>query len=260
VGQPAPIKWPDAPREQVYRSGMSPLEYWRALCKAEAGEFIYKTVPKVTAIYQVRPRAKESEYAYRDRYAMEDPYGYIESESGTLDNIPAVNGPGFGSRKSPGTYPVFETPILENDIPRVAQKYYGPTLFQPVPPGKPYQRFFGYDRRDRKTRQLEYVSQLESRYGWTWRGIRRPQDREVGVAGGELAVVDLKTGEILGLRRGFALGALEAGKPVNWFHGNVCPEYHLMPGIGQIRNRNKDFDFSLWFINKVLVPVGEYTD
>jgi hypothetical protein len=260
VGQPAPIKWPDAPREQVYRSGMSPLEYWRALCKAEAGEFIYRTVPKVTAIYQVRPRAKESEYAYRDRYAMEDPYGYMESESGTLDHVPWMFvGPELISRKTPGLYRIFETPILENDIPKVRHQFFSPSLFQPVPPGKPYQRFFGQTEA-RKTMQLEYTAQLESRYGWTWRGIRRPHDREVGVAGGELAVVDLKTGEILGLRRGFALGALEAGKPVNWFHGNVCPEYHLMPGIGQIRKRNKDIDFSLWFINKVLLPVVQYKD
>ncbi|MCX7891902.1 MAG: hypothetical protein N2544_05985, partial [Burkholderiales bacterium] len=88
VGKPAPIKWPEAPRESVYRPGMSALEYWRALCKAEAGEFIYRTVPGVTAIYQVRPRAKEPGLALGDRYVMEDPYGYIEAESGTLDNIP----------------------------------------------------------------------------------------------------------------------------------------------------------------------------
>lgn len=261
VGQPAPIKWPEAPKESVYRPGMSPLEYWRALCKAEGGEFIYKTVPKVTAIYQIRPRAKESELAYRDRYVMEDPYGYIESESGTLDNLPwMVVGPERASKQVAGYYRVLETPVLENDLPQVRHQFFPQSLFQPVPPDKPYQRFAGYDKRDRKTMQLTYVSQLDSRYGWTWRGIRRPQDREVGVAGGELAVVDLKTGEILALRRGFALGALEAGKPVNWFHGNVCPEYHLMPGVGKVRGRNKDVDFSRWFIAKVLSPIVEFTD
>lgn len=101
---------------------------------------------------------------------------------------------------------------------------------------------------------------VQSRYGWTWRGIKRPFDREVGVAGGELAVVDLKTGEILGLRRGFVLGARRLGGPVGWGGGNACPEYALMPGLGEVRRRNKDFDFSFWFINKVLLPVGEYKD
>ncbi len=261
IGKPAPIKWPDPPKEQVYRPGMSALEYWRALCKAEAGEFIYKTVPKVTAIYQIRPRAKEPGRAYSDRYVMEDPYGYIEAEAGTLGHIPwFVTGPGWRSRKSPGSYPVFESPALENDIPRMQEKYYAASLFQAGPPGKPYLRFSEYDKLSWKTMRMDYTDKLQSRYGWTWRGIRRPHDREVGVAGGELAVVDLKTGEILGLRRGFILGSIEAGKPVNWFHGNVCPEYALMPGIGKIRNRNKDMDFSLWFIDKVLQPVGEYRD
>ena len=261
LGQPAPIRWPEAPKVSVYREGMSALEYWRALCKAEAGEFIARTVPNVTAIYQVRPRLKESEYAYRDRYVMEDPYGYIESESGTLDGIPwFVTGPGWRSRKSSGSYAVFETPILEDDIHPTRHQYFPASLFVPPPPGRPFQQFSGYDKTTRHTMRMDYIAQPSSRYGWTWRGIRRPKDREVGVAGGELAVVDLRTGDILGLRRGFALGSIEAGKPVNWFHGNVCPEYHLMPGIGQLRQRSKDADFSLWFINKVLIPVGTYRD
>jgi hypothetical protein len=191
---------------------------------------------------------------------MEDPYGYIEAESGTIDKVAWMFvGPKLISRKTPGLYRALETPTLENDIPKTQEKYYPPSVFQTAPAGKPYQRFTDYTG-PRDTMRMEYVDQPQSRYGWTWRGIRRPHDREVGVAGGELAVVDLKTGEILGLRRGFILGSIEAGKPVNWFHGNVCPEYALMPGIGKIRNRNKDMDFSLWFINKVLIPEVEYKD
>lgn len=255
-----PIKWPDPPKESVYKSGMGPIEYWRALCKAEAGEFIYRTVKDVDAIYQIRPRPKESAYAGRDRYVMEDPYGYIGSESGTLDNIPGrVVGPGWGSRKSAGKYPNFETPILQDDIHWTRHKYFHASLFQKLPTTKPYQRFSGYDGRDKNTTQLEYVDKLASKYGWTWRGIRRPLDREIGVAGGELAVVDLRSGEILGLRRGFILGAYELEKPIGW-GGDACPEYSLMPGIGEKRRRNKDFDFSFWFINKVLIPIGEYKD
>ncbi len=85
----------------------------------------------------------------------------------------------------------------------------------------------------------------------------RKLDREIGVSGGELAVVDLKTGEILGLRRGFLLGSNEIGGRLNWNGGNACPEYSSQPGIGSLRRRNKDMDFSLWFINKILLPIGE---
>jgi hypothetical protein len=258
----SPMKWPDPPKEQVYKPGMGPVEYWRALCKAEAGEFIYRTVPNVTAIYQIRPRPKESEYSVSDRYVREDPYGYIDSESGTMGDVPWMYlGSGWGSRKSSGKYFTFETPILPNDRSKAAYgKYFPSTLFDPPPPGERFQRFSGYDQRSRQSATIEYSNNLVSEYGWTWRGIKRAFDRELGVAGGELAVVDLKTGEILGLRRGFILGSVEQGRRARWSGGNVCPEYFQMPGIGMMRERSKDFDFSLWFINKVLIPVGTYKD
>lgn len=255
-----PIKWPAPPKEQVYKPGMGPIEYWRALCKAEAGEFIYRTIPDVKSIYQIRPRPKENEYSGSDRYVREDPYGYISSESGTLDNIPwMVVGQGWASRKSPGGYPNFETPILENDIHRTRQKYFPAELFQSIPDGKPYQSYSGYSNRYIQMK-LEYREKVSSRYGWTWRGIKRSFDRVIGVAGGELAVVDLNSGEIIALRRGFILGARQLGGLVGWGGGNACPEYSLMPGIGTVRRRNKDMDFSLWFINKVLLPIGKYRD
>ncbi len=257
--QTPPIKWPDAPKEPAYKVGMTPFEYWLALCKAEAGEFIYKTVKDVTSIYQVRPRAREPEYALGDRYALEDPYGYVEGESSDRTKIPWLFvGPGWTSAMSPGSYPVLETPALPNDPRAGLTKYYPASIVEPVPVDRPYQKYAGYDGRNRRTMQIEYIERVDSRYGWTWRGISRPRDRDLAIAGGELAVVDLYTGEILGLRRGFIVGAAAAGTRVNWFFGNVCPEYSRMPGIGKIRKRDKDIDFSLWFIDKVLLPIGRF--
>lgn len=257
----SPLKWPDAPKETVYRPSMGPIDYWRALCKAEAGEFIYRTVQNVDAIYQIRPRPKETSYAFQDRYVMEDPYGYTESESGLLEEIPwQVVGPGWGSRKSAGKYPVFETPILDTALHWTQRKYYPSELFEPKPSARSFQRFSGYDRRSRATMAIKYENKVLSRYGWTWRGIQRPLDRGIGVAGGELAVVDLRNGELLALRRGFLLGAAKSGESVGWGGGTACPEYHQIPGIGEVRGRSKDFDFSFWFINKVLIPIGTFRD
>jgi hypothetical protein len=76
------IKWPAPPKESVYRAGMSGREYFAALCKAEAGEFIYKTVENVEGIYQIRPRVpQESNPELMDRYVMEDPYGHTGWEA-----------------------------------------------------------------------------------------------------------------------------------------------------------------------------------
>ena len=69
-------KLPDPPNPAVYRSGMTSKEYFDALCKVEAGEFIYKVVESVEGVYQIRPRKKASWQAIMDRYVMEDPYGY----------------------------------------------------------------------------------------------------------------------------------------------------------------------------------------
>lgn len=257
----SPMKWPEPPKVQVYRPGMSPVDYWRALCKSEAGEFISRTVENAEGFYLVRPRPVEDQYAFSDRYVLEDPYGYVVSETGTLSGMPwLVVGPELVSRKSAAKYGFFETPILPNDIGLGSRKYYPAWVFEQAPAGKRFMRFFDYFDRSKFDMKMEYVNELKSRYGITWRGIRRTNDRELGVAGGELAVVDLRSGEILGLRRGFVLGRVSEKGPVGWGSGNACPEYSLMPGIGAIRRRNKDIDFTLWFVNKVLIPRFQYRD
>ena len=257
----SPMKWPEPPKTQVYRPGMSPVDYWRALCKSEGGEFIFRTVENVEGFYVIRPRPSEDEYAFGDRWVMEDPYGYMRSERGTLGGMPWMfTGPELISRKTPGLYRYLESPILPNDVGLGSKKYYPSWVFQPPPPDKRFARFSGYDSQSRHTASVEYTNVPISHYGITWRGIRRTSDRELGVAGGELAIVELKTGEILGLRRGFVLGQVDPKGPVGWGSGNVCPEYAFMPGIGSIRKRHKDIDFTLWFINKVLIPRVQYKD
>ncbi len=250
----SPMKWPDAPAKPVYQVGMGPIDYWRALCKAEAGEFITRTVEKVDGLFLIRRRTPEMEGARGDRFVMEDPYGYVNAETGTYDNVPGMwTGPIETSSKGLPRFRYLETTPLINDIQPTSAKYFDSSLFQPRPEGGRYQRF-SRPVLGQKAVKLEYARSVNAKYGVTWRGIKRPRDRDVGVAGGELAVVDLATGEILGLRRGFVLGARNLGERVGWGSPNACPEYSLMPGVGERRRRNKDIDFSVWFIAKVIVP------
>lgn len=251
----APVKWPEAPKESVYRAGMSGVDYWRALCKAEGGEFVYKTVENVKGIYQIRPRNKELHHAMGDRYVMEDPYGYMDGELGR--DLPFMfTGPRHSSRFATQHYNFLETAPIRFTIGAGEEQYYDPSLAVPQLSGTRFERFYEYDARDKRTMKMKYVSSLESRYGFTWRGIRRPNDREVGVAGGETIVVDLKTNEILAVRRGFTLAATSPDGRVSWFTGNTCPEYSKMEGMGRVRKRNKDVDFTLWFLTRVLVPAN----
>jgi hypothetical protein len=218
---------PEAPSAPVYRWWRSARQYFDALCKAEAGEFIYREVKDVEGIYAVRPRRAASTAALRDRYVLEDPYGFTGAEA----ENPALIFLG------PKKYRFYEVPIA----PWFGRKESGVIL-----------RFFGYDDRSRKSLQKEYDTKLKSRYGYTWREIRRPHDRENAIVGGELIVLDLQTNEVLGIRRGFIISGnvRNVRSGIQWEIGAVCPAFKYN-GVF-----NKRDDFAFWFISKVLKPSG----
>jgi hypothetical protein len=166
------IKIPNpAPADSGYKPGMTPQEYFDHLCKTEAGEFIYKTVENVEGILQMRPRGN-AHYEHSHLYAVEDPFGFEAGE---------------GFFVGPGRYAYYEVPNVVSA--RSESKY---------------TRYFGYDGRSIKTLQSIHDTHRKSRYGYTWRGIVRPHDRENGIGGGEVIVVDLDTNEVLAVQRGYA--------------------------------------------------------
>jgi len=237
------IKWPEVPKTSVYRPGMTSKEYFDALCKAEAGEFIYRTVETVDGIYQIRPRKQASWYALQDRYVMEDPYGYTNWEAQNPERI-------FVRGKF-ALYEHFEATPQQKAAPAYRPDRFDPSVFFPPAPGATIERYFGYDGKTEKTLRKEYDSHTKSRHGFTWRGIKRPNDRELAIAGGELAVVDLQTGEILGIRRGFARSGFDriSRSGIQWETAEVCPRLRRQPD-----GWDKSGDFSYWFISKVLKP------
>ena len=193
------IKIPNSLQEDSgYRPGMTPDQYLDHLCKTEAGEFIYKTVENVEGIVQLRPRLKAN-YEYSHLYAFEDPFGF--------DPDPAFF-------VSPGWYTHYEV---------VSASAMGQ--------GPKYIRYFGYNGRNLETLQKINEARRKSRYGYTWRGVVRPHDRENGIGGGEVIVLDLETNEVLAVLRGFAqfkidekMGLLKAG----W--RNRCPAIQATGG------------------------------
>ena len=88
------------------------------------------------------------------------------------------------------------------------------------------------------------VSTLKSRYGYTWRGIKRPHDRELGIAGSELIIFDLQSNEILAVRRGFVRsgGVRNNLTGVWWLTAPSCP--------------NRGLKTTPMFIQQVLNPVA----
>lgn len=87
-----------------------------------------------------------------------------------------------------------------------------------------YRRYLGYDGQNRQTLKVSEVADLKSRYGYTWRGISRPHDRELGIGGGELIIFDLQTGDVLAVRRGYIRsGGVRNLTGIWWLTGQICP-------------------------------------
>jgi hypothetical protein len=189
------IKIPNpVPADSGYKSGMTPEQYFEHLCKTEAGEFIFKTVENVEGLYMMRPRKRASDDELSHLYALEDPYGH--------ENWEATHPARIFVR--PKAYSFFEVPLDGAN--------------------SNYVRYSGFDDRDPRSMKEEKAGTLQSRFGYTWRGITRPHDRELGIAGGELLVLDLQSKEVLAVRRAYIRSGDVRSKLTGiwWMGGHVC--------------------------------------
>jgi hypothetical protein len=227
------IKIPNpVPADSGYRKGMTQKEYFEHLCKTEAGEFIFKTADNVEGIYQLRPRKVYDDYDWQHLYAIEDPYGYWAGENERY---------GF-ELVGPRLYSFLEVPVKDRQLYKQwdADRRHPSLLATPSAEAK-IARYFGYDGSSGKTMLLEFHTEPKARYGFTWRGIRRPHDREMGIAGGELVVLDLHAKHVIGVRRGYVI----------WnkgWTGRMCPRY------GYDGGQDKATYFTSWFLAKVARP------
>ena len=187
------------PEDSGYKSGMTSEQYFDHLCKTEAGEFIYKTVENVEGLYMMRPRKEATDDELSHLYTLEDPYGYVtEGGADSARNMLVRRG---------------EYAFLEERSPA--------TITAPA-----YRRYIAKYDDNKKTLLEDATSILKSRYGYIWRGVTRPHDRELGIAGGELIVLDAQNDEVLAVRRGF----IRSGDVRNnltgvwWLGGHACPK------------------------------------
>lgn len=238
------IKWPDPPKESVYRSGMSSKDYFEALCKAEAGEFIYRTVEGVEGIYEIRPSRRATDREWEDRYVLEDPWNASSSRWRTFNDGDEYLSSFGGQFVQPhvGKYQFAETPIRgeKRNGPKIVRVYRD----QSTASGKTITSGL-----NGQLVQVPYVlawkttEPASADYGFTWRGIQRPHDREMNIAGSELAIVNLRTNETIALKREFVRTGESRNTPrgVNWETAASCswPRIEL-PGM---------------FIRNVLKPI-----
>jgi len=151
------------PKDSGYRRGMTSEQYFEHLCRTEAGEFIFKTVENVEGFYFMRPPKRPTDDNLKDRYKLEAPE--IERTFQLRRATPQERAQIFVNPPW-ATYAYVEEPNPGGDI------------------SERYIRLHGYRQRSSEMK-VDTSADLSSKYGFVWRGVKRPSDREFAIAGSE---------------------------------------------------------------------------
>lgn len=195
------------------------LRYFRALCKARAGDKIVKTVTDVDGILLMRPMEdmktqlrRRSESGDYEQFEMEDAYFRAVGQNETVPSL------FFHPRNSrSGAYAFFE--MAQEPVGALRQFYLSEPSGRPPREGQPDVRLRVVLRRDVTTHQ--------ARYGYTWQDISTREMREKWIAGGKTTIFDLATGEVLGERTGFVIIQNPSRRKQMWradAANKTCPE------------------------------------
>lgn len=226
--------------------GRVSYEYFQHLCNTEAGEYIFKTVDKVEGLYQMRPMPKRTEELMKDRYGFEDPADWSQGEA---DGSPTlfIGGPENG-------FIYFESQVEPRNIVNSGELSRWNVRSNGLAGDRLFWRYHSYDYTNSiRGPVADAETELSARYGYTWRGIRREQDRMYGISGGELIILDVITHDILAVRRTFAIAKVHAKVGLRWEFSYFCPG-SLRP-IRQERVVNKLY-YPFSFIFQVLKPIN----
>jgi hypothetical protein len=179
---------------------MTSEEYFHHLCNAEAGEFVFRKVQDVDGLVQLRPLERPTDDELKSRYALEHPDGAIRYIGG-----------------SPETLFVRTTRYQYFEIGFTSQ-------YAKYGVNGPFIRFSGYDEFKDRGMSATAATRPQAKYGFLWRGVKRPHDRENGIAGGEVIVIDTSTNEVLGVRRTYLRsgGVRNTGTGIWWLKGQMC--------------------------------------
>lgn len=223
------------------------VQYFNHLCKTEAGEWIFKKVQNVEGLYFARPQATPTTDMLTDPYGPEMPWiqrvFLLTGESLHWQGARFIQPPNYNYRfvEQPRRDVKWQAGINEPYI-----RLFGYTR-EPVPvPGvtgvAPDKRDW-YTYRDKDPMRIVGVSRPTARYGYTWRGLHRPRDREFGIAGGEVLIYDLQTKEVLAVRRQFLIAFKNPRGPgkAMWEIAASC----RMPGANTVGGEFTQFAFDV---------------
>jgi hypothetical protein len=189
--------------KDIYQPGMSSGQYFQALCQAESGDFVFRAIDNVEGVVRLRLPEVGTDNILRHLFATESTpslaIGHVQTKEDSLGEQ-LVQPPH-------GRYRFAETRVFPPPV-GVKEQFYRRFFRDPARASGKTMSVRDQNGNWRSVKRIvaaEEVTAPEARYGYTWRGVSRPHDRELGIAGGELIVLDTRTGEVLGLRRIFRL-------------------------------------------------------
>lgn len=197
-------------------------DYFRHLCRTEAGEWVFERPRDVEGVYFARPRNAPSDKFLSDVYGPEAPF--VERAFQTMGEGLRARGQKFVSPPF-RNYRFVEEPKREVKWQKAISK--------------PFIRMFGYTTseyrlsgsqsiyvHDVSPMQLLELEEPTARFSYTWRGITRPRDREFQIAGGELIIYERISGKIIGVSRNFQLtqSNRSSGRTASWMVSPSCNE------------------------------------
>jgi hypothetical protein len=175
-----------AHRHQLYKS-----------CVENAGQYVFRQVDGVKGVAQLRLREWAGHRADWDSLS-DYPYDMYGYSSGSIahSDLDYVG-------DHPNSFSFFES-IIPSDKFKHPRYYRNDHRLPPivVDSNARFRRYSGYSSDTSKMKE-EHVAALLSRYGFTFQETHTEEDDLFDVIGSDLIVVDIATGEVLGLRKAY---------------------------------------------------------
>lgn len=199
-----------------YRSGMSAESYFKQLCEKAEGDFEFRTVDSVDGIQIMRPLPKGTSVPLWDEAGGPPPGYFVDPNNGIYQYVDAVELVA-NSQKDTQLIHYFIDPKLPVKV---------------LPYGKAHYP----------------IKQSTARYGFTFRNSPL-ENRELGIVGDEIIILDLQTNEVLAFRRRFSKlnfvvhqsAQLMQGTPCRLLNENLNDKFiaKVLKPAAQVKGENK---------------------
>lgn len=234
-------------------------DYFKHLCETEAGLTVFKTASDVEGVLLLRSERRDiSDSWTHDRYDTEDALSMTGNYLSSGTQWDGYNGPPEQFiQPLHGHYRFLE--VYDSSGTDKLWRFQREINHAP-----PYGFRNGVD-----TSQLvngrwnkfrlpfmvvkTSVSNPEAKYAITWRGVRRPRDREFAIAVSEMIVLDHQTNEVMAVNREFSLSGRDIRPSGVWWSNAKSCYKRKNPSFSYRFNANE-------MANRVLKPIASINE